>query len=734
MTWREWQEANNRFLVAGIEWVRLLIEVRIEARDTLAAAPPPPPPPPPPPKPVERASSRTTGAPTSWTQRIFGNSAGMPDSSTTPSGSMPLLTAGKTEAEQKLDRAVAAMAAAEAVDPPPVLVDLAHRVGLTRFERDVLLLGVASELSSAVGLACAELQRDPGRRYPTAALALTIFDDASWDLFSPERPLRRLRLVELAATAHESLVSSPIRVDDRVVSQLKGLSYLDERLAPFLEALPPVPEGLPLATSQAAALEEILGLLAAGPDGGPRAVQLVGVDEASKELIAQAVAMRSRLPLYRLQADLLPKQTTEAESFLRLWQREMVLTPAVLLVDAQDREARDKAGEPDAIDLGRFLKGMSGTILVATRDRSARLGQRAPAVDISTPTTDEQRQAWQSALGATEGVLPEQLASQFNLDLRAIHSLAATAAQQAAAGDAQALGRGLWRGCRKTLRARMEHLAQQVEPKATFAEIVLPPAELELLHQITSQVRNRSRVYEAGGFAARSSRGLGISALFHGESGTGKTMAAEVIANDLDLDLYRIDLSAVVSKYIGETEKNLRRLFDAAEYSGSILFFDEADALFGKRSEVKDSHDRYANIEVNYLLQRIESYRGLAILATNFKAAFDPAFFRRLRFMVAFPFPTVAQRREIWEKVFPSKTVVGPLDYAWLAKLNLTGGVINNVALGAAFLAAEAKTSVSMPLLVKAARTEMKKLDRPIDEAGLRWVGVDLERNEGGIR
>ncbi len=273
------------------------------------------------------------------------------------------------------------------------------------------------------------------------------------------------------------------------------------------------------------------------------------------------------------------------------------------------------------------------------------------------------------------------------------------------------------------LRTRLENLAQRIDPKARFEDIVLPPPELELLHQICSQVRNRSRVYEEWGFAARSSRGLGISALFHGESGTGKTMAAEVIANDLDLDLYRIDLSAVVSKYIGETEKNLRRLFDAAEYSGAILFFDEADALFGKRSEVKDSHDRYANIETNYLLQRIESYRGLAILATNFKAAFDTAFFRRLRFMVGFSFPGPAQRREIWQKTFPAETAVGPLDHEWLAKLNLTGGLIHNVALGAAFLAAEAQTPVTMPLVIKAARTELKKLDRPVDEASLRWGG-----------
>jgi SpoVK/Ycf46/Vps4 family AAA+-type ATPase len=219
-------------------------------------------------------------------------------------------------------------------------------------------------------------------------------------------------------------------------------------------------------------------------------------------------------------------------------------------------------------------------------------------------------------------------------------------------------------------------------------------------------------------------RGLGINALFAGESGTGKTMAAEVIANELKLDLYRIDLSAVVNKYIGETEKNLRKLFDAAEDSGAILFFDEADALFGKRSEVKDSHDRYANIEVNYLLQRMESYRGLAILATNQKNYLDKAFVRRLRFIVNFPFPGIKERIKIWKKVFPPETELDKkLDFSRLAKHNLTGGSIHNIALNAAFLAAREGSAVTMQLLLDAARMEFKKLERPMKESDFRWQG-----------
>src|SRR5277367_2287476 len=219
-------------------------------------------------------------------------------------------------------------------------------------------------------------------------------------------------------------------------------------------------------------------------------------------------------------------------------------------------------------------------------------------------------------------------------------------------------------------------MAQRIEPVAQWDDLVLPPGEKGMLQEISSHVRHRSKVYENWGFGATSRRGLGISALFAGQSGTGKTMAAEVLANDLRLDLYRIDLASVVSKYIGETEKNLRRIFDAAEDGGAILFFDEADALFGKRSEVKDSHDRYANIEVNYLLQRMESYRGLAILTTNMKSALDTAFLRRLRFVVQFPFPDVAQRAAIWRRVFAKGVPTEGLDADKLARINVAGGNI----------------------------------------------------------
>jgi SpoVK/Ycf46/Vps4 family AAA+-type ATPase len=345
------------------------------------------------------------------------------------------------------------------------------------------------------------------------------------------------------------------------------------------------------------------------------------------------------------------------------------------------------------------------------------------------PSSEEQRALWRSALGPAAAEMNGQLdaiVSQFNLGAAGIRSAAAQAAGQVAgqsAGQAADAGPALWDACREQSRPRLESLAQRIEPAAGWDDLVLPEAQIQTLREVAVHVRRRRTVHEEWGFAARGSRGLGISALFAGPSGTGKTMAAEVLAGELRLDLYRIDLSSVVSKYIGETEKNLRRVFDAAEEGGAILLFDEADALFGKRSEVKDSHDRYANIEVSYLLQRMESYRGLAILTSNFKDALDTAFLRRLRFIVQFPFPDVPQRADIWRRIFPSQTPTVDLDAEKLARLSVTGGNIRNIALAAAFLAADEDSPVRMAHLLRAARGELAKIERPLSEAEVRgWV------------
>jgi SpoVK/Ycf46/Vps4 family AAA+-type ATPase len=336
---------------------------------------------------------------------------------------------------------------------------------------------------------------------------------------------------------------------------------------------------------------------------------------------------------------------------------------------------------------------------------------------VDRPPAREQHAAWSDALGPLSSSIDGgigNVVSQFDFSMDTIRGVGAAFDRLPSTDDPSAT---LWDACRRQARGHMDDLAQHIRSSATWDDLVLPDEQRATLRDIVAHVRHRFVVYDTWGFARAGSRGLGISALFSGASGTGKTMAAEVIANELRLDLYRIDLSSVVSKYIGETEKNLRRVFDAAEQGGAILLFDEADALFGKRSEVKDSHDRYANVEVSYLLQRMDAYRGLAILTTNMKSALDSAFVRRIRFVVQFPFPDADQRGAIWRRIFPSETPLDELDVAQLERLSVSGGSIRSIALDAAFLAADAHQSVNMQHVLHATRREYAKLELPLAEA-----------------
>jgi ATP-dependent 26S proteasome regulatory subunit len=609
---------------------------------------------------------------------------------------------------------------AESQELRSALTILSERLGLSAFERNILLLCAAMELDTRIAALCARAQDDSNKPFPTFALALTLFEEASWDALSPERPLRYWRLIEINQTGAQPLTCSALRVDERIVNYLKGLNHLDDRIFSFTAPLEV--DSAELAPSQNAVVESILRHWAQSADTGSLPVmQLVGADPISKQLVAQQTSARLNCILCRLQAEVLPSATQDLESFARLWQRECRLLPLALYLDAEDADATT-TGRSGA--LSRFLARTDGFCFLAVREALPRTARDHIALDISKPTVNEQQSAWAEHLGTAASESPAQLAAQFNLNLPSLRRLGRLA-RIASESGVESLSEKIWDICRQSERPRLDALAQRLEPKMRWHDLVLPRGEMKLLREIAAQVRQRNRVYEDWGFARKMNRGFGISALFAGDSGCGKTMAAEVIANELRLNLYRIDLSAVVNKYIGETEKNLRRLFDAAEEGGSILFFDEADALFGKRSEVKDSHDRYANIEINYLLQRLESYRGLAILATNMKSALDTAFLRRLRFIVNFPFPGIMDRRRLWEKVFLQEDVArklpGPpletLDYEKLARLNLTGGHIHNVALNACFMAADSKSQkVTMLLVLEAARAEFLKLNRPLNE------------------
>jgi len=583
---------------------------------------------------------------------------------------------------------------------------VARAFGLSAFERDLLLLCAGVEMDSEMASLCAEAHGQPSRRFATFGLALAVLDEPHWSALTPIAPLRRFRLLEIDDRA--GLSNGPVRIDERILHYLAGVNYVDPRLRPLLRPKTPAhlmaPSHIELARSVAAALT----------NAPSRTVVLSGDDRDGQHDVAAHVARALGCALHAVHSSDLPRTPTELEAFAVLWHRE-----AILLGSALSIECDEEPGSPVAM----LVERLSGLVFVTAREATRSIESHL-RFDVRKPGATEQKALWQTALGGAAARLDGSLdavSSQFRLSARAILSAGHELRADLPASDQpDAL---FWRRCRGVSGARLDDLAQRIESAVGWDDLVLAEPHKAVLHQIAVHATEQLRVYEEWGFAGKGARGLGMTALFCGESGTGKTMAAEVIANALDLDLFRIDLSSVVSKFIGETERNLRRVFDAAEDGGAILLFDEADALFGKRSEVRDSHDRYANIEVSYLLQRMEAYRGLAILTTNMRAALDTAFQRRLQFVVQFPFPDAREREAIWRGIFPAATPLETLDYARLARLNVSGGNIRSIALNAAFLAAEARRPIGMAQLLQAARYEAAKRERPLTDAETRgWV------------
>lgn len=680
-----WERANAAFLGEALVWLRKRLE-RIALPDAAATS-----------EPVAPALASSV------------------EPQATRAGRKPRATTPRTDVE--LAEHVPFDAA---MDPPPALVTLGRRFALSAFEIDTLFLCVAMELDTRIGALCARAQDDAHKAYPTFALAFVLFEDAVWEALSPERPLRFWRLLEIAGRGAGPLTGASLRADERIVNAVKGLNHLDDRLIDFAIPIEPTAADGDLPPTQQRVAEAIFRSWKDAFPAAPAIAKLVGPDDASSRRVATEVSAALGRRLYRARADALPRANTELDLLARLWRRESELLPVALYLDASDSDGSPESGTLAA--MRRFVARANGYVFVAAPNFGASLGVETVVFDVAKPTPGEQRALWEARLGDATGEIAARLVSQFNLDAATIATIARNETRFAATDD---LERRLWDAGRCALRPALDALAERLVTKATWDDLVLPDAQLDLLHQIASQIPARHRVYETWGFAAKMNRGFGVTALFAGDSGTGKTMSAEVIANALSLDLYRIDLSAIVDKYIGETEKNLRKVFDAAEDGGAILFFDEADALFGKRSEVRDSHDRYANIETNYLLQRMEAFRGVAILATNMKSSLDAAFTRRLRFIVNFPHPGLAQRKRMWERAFPAEALAAPLDLARLARLNITGAVIANAALNAAFLAARAETTIALDHVLAALRQEFAKADRPINEADF---AVPVER------
>jgi hypothetical protein len=596
--------------------------------------------------------------------------------------------------------------AQRAMPSPSALDAVCELFSLSEFERDVLVLCAGVELDGAFAALCG---RERGRTAPTFSLALAALPDSHWSAITPAGPLRHWRLIDVGAG--DLLTTSPLRIDERILHYLAGLSCIDDRLRGLLTYHPKAD----LPASHQPVAEQIAALWSVDTLEAPPVVHLGGEDADGAVNVAAASCAALGLELHGMTAASVPADATERDLLTRLWEREAMLTRSALVLEGDDGEL--------AAPAAAFVDHVRSYLVLARCRLPARASRRIARFAVGKPTAAEQASVWQASLdGAAVNGHVETLVSQFDLPAAAIEAAAAQADAHPEE-DAAATFERLWETCRVATRGRLDDLAQRIDPAGTWEDLVLPAAQLHVLRDMAAQVRHRHRVYHTWGFAAKGSRGLGISALFAGASGTGKTMAAEVLARDLRLDLYRLDLSQVVNKYIGETEKNLRRVFDAADAGGAVLLFDEADALFGKRSEVKDSHDRYANIEVSYLLQRMEAYRGLAILTTNMKTALDDAFLRRLRFIVQFPFPDAAHRAEIWRRIYPERMPLGTLDYGRLARLNVSGGHIRNIALHAAFFAAAAEEPVGMPHLLRAARSEYAKLERPLTDAEVAgWV------------
>lgn len=593
---------------------------------------------------------------------------------------------------------------------PAPLARLGDLFQLSLFERLILLLCVALELEPQVQNLCAQAHGNPSQAFATLGLALVVLPEPHLSVLSTRSPLQRWHLIQPESAVVMS--QAALKIDRRILCFLLGEPEEDAVLAGLVKFLPV--SSTPLPPCHQAIADRLATTWTTTPADRPLPlIALTGNDPAIATEIARAACDRLGLQMAAVPATLLPTDPQELHLFISHWEREAPLTESALLLDCELASSHE-SGREGAIAL--VLETLRSPTIVVSRDRRPPLRRSVVSLEVPRLPHSERVALWQAHLGT----LPELngtaaiLASQFQLSPTAIQ----TVCQQAIAIPLDApdsetdLGDRLWNLCCHQVRPHLDDIAQRVETAAIWDDLVLPERQRQILEDIASHLQYRSRVYQDWGFARQGDRGLGLSALFAGESGTGKTLAAEVLANICCLDLYRIDLSATVSKYIGETEKNLRRIFDAAETGSAILLFDEADALFGKRTEVSDSHDRYANLEVSYLLQRMEAYQGLAILTTNLKDNLDPAFLRRLRFIVQFPFPDATARTEIWQRSFPLQTPTRGLDFDRLGQLKIAGGNIRNIALNAAFLAARGDRPITMQHLRQAAERDYHKREK----------------------
>ena len=626
---------------------------------------------------------------------------------------------------------------AETLDRNSRLAGVARLYGLSSFDLDIVAIALAPELDLVYERLYAFLQDDVSRRRPSVDLALSLLcptleaKRARREHFASDAPLMRHGLLEVvpdqAATRPVQLAQF-LKLDDAVVRHVLREDALGRELRGACTLIEPGP----VATAPAPTTADLGGIAPlarqAVAGGEPLRIYFPGRGGRAKRTAAEAVAGELGLPLLCVDLYGLPDPVAEAGEAVGLALREARLRGALAFLEPFDPLLEAEQAPRLRQVLGALAAHDGVAILAGTQTPPAGAPGLAGALTVpfSIPAHDDRRGCWEEALGAAGIELPgdevDQLASRFRLSSDQIADAVSVAHNSARRrGLEHPPLPHLFAAARTRSDTALAGVARKVEPIHDWDQLALPDETVAQLREICQQVTERHRVLDEWGFGRRFALGKGVTALFAGPSGTGKTTAADIIARELGLDLYTVDLSGVVSKYIGETEKNLERIFSAAEDTDAILLFDEADALFGKRSEVRDSHDRYANTEIAYLLQKMEQYEGVAILATNLRQNMDDAFIRRLQFVVEFPFPDEDQRAEIWRLLFPDEAEWSDeLDFDLLGRqLRITGGSIKNIVLGAAFLAASDGAAVETRHVLRAARREYKKMGRVLTAGDL---------------
>ncbi len=604
---------------------------------------------------------------------------------------------------------------------PLRLQHLAAVFGLSSFELDTLLIGLAPALDVHYERLYSYLQDDVTRKRPTVNLVLNLLCDPGPERllylshFAEEAPLVHHRLLKLEGEAGP-LLNQVLTVDESIIAWLLGHYRPSAELAGRASWSWPGPD--PSDHLLAAQVQPELASI-----GAERPlVVFYGADHTAQAAAARLLAVEQQRPLLRVE---LSQGGESPLPLLRLALRDARLTGAIPYLSGWDSCLVEGVVPPDLLTT---LCAYPALVIVAGttawQASGIRRERRLLWLEFPIPAYAQRLALWEHFLKNVPTAHKLDLvglSGQFLLTGGQIRDAVAATRDIAAQYNRPLHNEDLFSAVRAHSNPRLATLARKITPRYDWPDIILPRDQMTLLREIVATVRQRPQVLNEWGVGQKLASSRGVTILFAGEPGTGKTMAAEIIARELGLDLYKIDLSTIVSKYIGETEKNLEKIFSEAQSSNAILFFDEADAIFGKRSEVKDAHDRYANIEVSYLLQRMEAYDGVTILATNLRANLDEAFTRRLQFAVDFPFPEKGDRLRIWQTLFPPNVPrEADIDFKLLAgRFKLAGGNIRNIIVGAAYLAAADGGQVSMSHLFHSTRRELQKMGRLVNEEDL---------------